>query len=318
MRELKLLVTGATGFIGRRFCRVASEKGLVVRPALRRPEGMDSVAVGDINALTDWSPALEGVDTVVHLAARLHVMDEAAEDPLAEFRRVNVDGTKNLAGQAARGGVRRFVFLSSIKVNGEATLPGQAFTPDDIPNPQDPYAVSKYEAEQALRQVEKENGMEVVIIRPPMVYGPGVRGNFACMMRAVQSGLPLPLGLLGNRRSLVGLDNLVDLIIACIHHPDASGETFLVSDGEDLSMVELIRKLARAMDKRLWLLPVPPYLLKLGGAITGNKAKIERLIGSLVVDISHTCETLGWRPPVSFEEEIEKTGREVVKKAKRG
>jgi len=309
-----LAVTGATGFVGSSLCRVADGKGLRVRRALRQDDGQGGVVVGDLGPDTDWSPALEGVDAVVHLAARVHVMDEEAEDPLAEFRLVNAAGTENLARQAAEAGVQRLVFLSTIKVNGESTPPGQSFTPDDPPNPQDPYAVSKYEAEQALRQVEKETGLEVVIIRPPLVYGPGVKGNFLRLIQLVQKGYPLPLGLVQNKRSLVAIDNLVDLIITCVKHPAAAGQTFLISDGEDLSTPELVRKIARAMGKKPRLVPVPLVMLRLAGRITGKSAEVERLLGSLQVDISGTREMLGWTPRISADEAIEEIGRSLPAK----
>jgi nucleoside-diphosphate-sugar epimerase len=264
---------------------------------------MDGVVVGDINSHTDWSKALEA-HGVVHLAARVHVMDDSAQDPLAEFRAVNVEGTLNLARQAAHAGVKRFVFVSSVKVNGEATLPGCPFNVQDPPAPADPYAISKQEAEKGLRELAAETGLEVVIIRPPLVYGPGVKANFLRLIKTVQKGLPLPLGRVRNKRSLVGIDNLLDLIITCIDHPAAAGQTFLVSDGEDLSTPDLIRKLASAMGRPARLLPVPSTLLRLGGRMIRKSAEVERLVGSLQVDINHTCETLGWRPPVSVDEGI--------------
>ncbi|MFP4226686.1 MAG: UDP-glucose 4-epimerase family protein [Desulfobacterales bacterium] len=297
-------VTGATGFVGRALCASLEKRAGGVRRIVRKKQAGGVAAVGDIGPETDWSGALEGVQTVVHLAARVHVMADEAGDPLAEFRRINLEGTENLARQAAGAGVKRLVFLSSVKVNGEATEFGRPFTVQDAPAPQDPYAISKFEAEQGLRRVEKETGLEVVIIRPPLVYGPGVKANFLRLMQAVQKGLPLPLGLVRNRRSMVALDNLVDLILTCIDHPAAAGQTFLVSDGEDLSTPELIRKLAQAMGKKARLLPVPPALLRLGGTVLGKRAEVERLIGSLQVDIGHTCETLGWRPVVSVDEGV--------------
>ncbi|MBA2880020.1 nucleoside-diphosphate-sugar epimerase [Desulfosalsimonas propionicica] len=317
MQNVKLFITGATGFIGRRLCEVIPEKGFAVRPALRRALDTDGIVVGDLGPATDWSAGLNGVDAVVHLAARVHVMVDKAGDPLAEFRRVNVAGTLNLARQAAGAGVKRLVFLSSVKVNGEATEFGRPFTVQDAPAPQDPYAISKFEAEQGLRQVEKETGLEVVIIRPPLVYGPGVKANFLRLMQAVQKGLPLPLGLVRNRRSMVALDNLVDLIGVCLEHPAAGGQTFLVSDGEDLSTPELIRRLAQAMGKKARLLPVPPALLRLGGSVIGKRAEVERLIGSLQVDIGHTCEKLGWRPVISVDEAIRRCVGESVSQLRR-
>jgi nucleoside-diphosphate-sugar epimerase len=306
MTTNQILITGATGFVGSRLCQIAAEKGFSVRRALRWDNGHGGLVVGDIGPDTDWSGALKDIDVVVHLAARVHVMEDAAKDSLSEFRRTNVDGTLNLAKQAAKAGVKRLVFLSSIKVNGEATRPGQPFTNQDKPDPHDPYALSKHEAEEALRRVEKDTGLEVVIIRPPLVYGPGVKANFLRLIQAVQKGVFLPLGKVNNKRSLVALDNLVDLILTCLKHPAAAGQTFLVSDGQDLSTPGLIRKIARAMGKKARLLPVPPYLLRLAGRIMGKSAEVERLSGSLQVDIGHTCETLGWKPVVSVDEQLKK------------
>ena len=312
MTKEKLLVTGATGFVGSCVCKSA-EKTFSVHPAVRsKGIGAGGIAVGDITLATDWRKALEGVHAVVHLAARVHVMDDDAEDPLAAFRRVNVEGTVNLARQAVRAGVKRFVFLSSVKVNGESTYSGRPFTPKDPAAPQDPYAVSKQEAELELYRMAAETGLEVMVIRPPLVYGPGVKANFLRLMKTVHKGLPLPLGLVRNKRSLVAMDNLVDLIITCVDHSAAAGQTFLVSDGEDLSTPDLIRKLAYAMGRPARLLPVPPALLRLGGKMTGKTAEVDRLIGSLQVDISHTCDTLGWRPPVSVDDALWETGRDFV------
>ena len=308
----KTLVTGATGFVGKALsARLLDCANGGLRIAVRDDvktgvlaAGCESVPVGDVGPQTYWDTALDGVDAVVHLAARVHVMDDKAVDPLAEFRRVNAAGTLHLARQAARARVRRLVYLSSIKVNGEATELGRKFTAADPSAPLDPYGISKIEAEQGLVAVAAETGLEVVIIRPPLVYGPGVKANFLRLIKAVQKGLPLPLGLVRNKRSLVAIDNLVDLIVTCIDHPAAAGQTFLVSDGEDLSTPELVRKLARAMGKKARLLPVPPVLLRIGGRMIGKGGEVERLIGSLQVDISHTCETLGWHPPVSVDEGI--------------
>jgi UDP-glucose 4-epimerase len=263
------------------------------------------VSVGDIGAETDWHAALHGVQGVVHLAARVHVMDECSADPLAEFRRVNVAGTLNLARQAAAAGVQRFIFLSSVKVNGEMTRPGRAFTATDAPAPEDPYGISKLEAEQGLRQIEAQTGMAVVIVRPPLIYGPGVKANFARMIRWVARGLPLPLGAVTeNRRSLVALDNLVDLLALCLTHPAAVGQTFMVSDGEDLSTASMLRRLALAMGKTARLMPLPVALLEFGARLVGRQAMAQRLLGSLQVDSRPTCERLGWRPPLSVDQAL--------------
>jgi UDP-glucose 4-epimerase len=260
-----------------------------------------AVQVGDLDAQTDWSAALAGVNAVVHTAARVHVMQEVAADPLAEFRRVNVQGTLNLARQAAQAGVRRLVFISSVKVNGEATLAGHPFTAQDMPAPLDAYGISKHEAEEGLRNIALSAAMDVAIIRPPLVYGPGVKANFAALMRAVQRGWPLPLGSIHNQRSLVGLDNLIDLIAVCLVHPNAANQTFVVSDGHDLSTAELVQNLARAagVSARLW--PVPVWMLRAGAALLGRSAAVQRLCGNLQVDISRTQTLLDWTPPVPAE-----------------
>ena len=302
-----MLITGATGFVGTGLCQKADDAELKIRRALRSGTGKNEIVIGEIGPYTDWSAALKGIKTVIHLAARVHVMKDKAEGSLAEFRRVNVEGTLNLARQAVNAGVKRLIFISSIKVSGESTHYGKPFTAMDVPNPQDAYAISKFEAEQGLRELEKDTGLEVIIIRPPLVYGPGVKANFLKLMQAVYKGLPLPLGLVQNKRSLVALDNFVDLIISCIHHPAAARQTFLVSDGEDLSMPELIGKLAKAMGKKSRLLPVPPALLSLGGTIAGKRVEMDRLISSLQVDINHTLEVLGWYPKLTVEQGISET-----------
>ncbi len=259
--------------------------------------------VGDLLPMTNWSSALKGVSAVVHCAARVHVMTDKSSDPLAEFRQVNVQSTTNLARQAAAAGVRRFVFLSSIKVNGEFTEVGQAFIADDVPAPKDPYGVSKYEAEQSLQQIASETGMEVVIIRPPLVYGPGVKANFESMMRWLHRGLPLPLAAVTeNRRSLVALDNVVDLIVMCLNHPAAANQTFLVSDGEDLSTAQLLQRMGAAMGRPAHLFFMTPALLKLGAAILNKHGIYQRLCGSLQLDIAKTRHLLGWVPRVSVDE----------------
>jgi nucleoside-diphosphate-sugar epimerase len=299
------LVTGAGGFVGKSLCPTLSARGVNVRVALRSVRGrhhdFDGVLVGVIDGMTDWSMPLQGASTVVHLAARVHVMNDLSENPLTEFRRVNVQGTLNLARQAAQAGVQRFVFISSIKVNGEVTRPGRPFTARDLPNPVDAYGISKQEAEAGLRDIARQTGMEVVIIRPPLIYGPGVKANFAALMRAVQRGWPLPLGAVHNQRSLVGLDNLVDLIAVCLVHPRAANQTLLVSDGHDLSTPELVRGLARAAGVSARLLPVPVWVLQAGATLLGRGDAVQRLCGNLQVDISQAQSVLDWRPPVSVE-----------------
>ena len=246
---------------------------------------------------------MSGVTAVVHLAARVHVMRDTAADPLSEFRRVNVDGTLNLARAAAAAGVKRFVYLSSLKVNGESGT----FAADDPPAPQDAYGISKHEAEAGLRMIAAHGTLEVVIIRPPLVYGPGVRANFAALVRAIARGIPLPLGAVRNLRSLVGIDNLVDFILTCIGHPAATNETFLVSDGEDLSTTDLARRLARAMGRRARLIPVPAAALMLMATAIGRRDVAERLLGSLQVDISKSRRRLAWNPPISVDEGLRRT-----------
>lgn len=246
-------------------------------------------------------PLLSSVDCVIHAAARVHVMHDTEEDPLAAFRDLNVTGTMNLARQAADAGVKRFVFISSIKVNGELTSSGRPFTETDVPNPQDAYAQSKHEAEQGLRQLSAETRMEVVIIRPPLVYGPSVKANFGALKRAVQLGWPLPLGAVNNQRSLVALDNLVDFIVTCIIHPKAANQTFLVSDGQDLSTTELVRGMAQAAGVPARLLPVPVWALQAGASLLGKYDSVQRLCGNLQVDIFKARSLLGWLPPVSVE-----------------
>lgn len=307
---MKVLVTGSTGFVGDALCAHLASRGFLVRAAVRSklgPERSDAVAVGDIGADTDWSTALEGVDQVVHLAARVHIDRDSSRDRLAEHRRVNVEGTRRLASMAADRGVRRFVFLSSAKVNGEVTR--KPCTEADPPRPEGAYAVSKWEAEQALMHIARDTGMEWVILRPPLVYGPGVRANFLELMRAVAAGIPLPFASIDNRRSLLYLGNLVDAVRTCLTHPHARGRTFLVSDGDDLSTPGLTRRLAQALDVPSRLLPMPVALLSLAGKMTGKGAAVDRLVGSLQLDTSAIRQTLGWTPPFGVDEGLQETAR---------
>lgn len=309
----RIVVTGATGFVGNALIQCLATADQYLSIAVTRSKqielypGVRSVHVEDIDSETNWIAALTGVDVVIHCAARVHVMDDQSSDPLVEFRQVNVEGTLNLARQAATFGVKRFIFVSSIKVNGEGTAPGESYKADDIPRPLDPYGISKMEAEQGLRVIAAETSMELVIIRPVLVYGPGVKANFLSMMRWLHKGMPLPFGALHNRRSLVALDNLVDLIVTCIEHPAAAYQTFLVSDGEDLSTTELLSKMAAALGKSSRLLPMPSRLLEAGASILGKRAISQRLCGSLQVDISKTRELLGWSPPVGVDEALRRT-----------
>lgn len=304
----KLVVTGASGFIGRALAlRLLGEGEQVL--GLCRKERELGFAVATVPSLDDAQALrqpLNEAEVVVHCAARAHVMQDTAEDPLSVFREVNRDMTLALARLAAESGVRRFVFLSSIKVNGESTSGRDPFRPDENACPEDPYGISKLEAEQGLRELASETGMEVVIIRPPLVYGPGVKGNFASMIRLVEKGLPLPLGAIHNKRSLVALDNLVDLIITCLDHPAAANDVFLAGDGEDLSTTELLRAVAGAMGKPARLVPVPAGLLMAGATMLGKKAVAQRLLGSLQVDISKARNLLGWQPPLCVEEGLKR------------
>jgi nucleoside-diphosphate-sugar epimerase len=267
--------------------------------------------VGDLSGDANWQQAVEGASVVVHCAGRAHVAD-AAGDSLAEFRAVNVDGTLQLARCAAAAGVRRFIFLSTIKVHGEATASGSPLRPDDACDPKDAYGLSKLEAETALRRLTQDTGMELVIIRPPLVYGPGVKANFAALMNWVKRGWPLPLAAVHNQRSLVGLDNLVDLIVTCMTHGDAPGQVFLVSDGEDVSTTELLRRIGSAMGRPARLVPVPCTWLTLAAAMVGKRGIAQRLLGSLQVDASRTCELLDWRPPLSLDEGLKRAAGRVV------
>lgn len=313
----RVLVTGATGFVGRALCTELLRHGHPVCATLRRGQdstrldldGVEPIVIGTVTAATDWRNALAGCEAVIHLAARVHVMRDKAIDPLTEFCVVNVEGTLTLARQAAEAGVRRFVYLSSVKVNGEQTLPGRPFTEEDMPAPRDPYAISKYKAEEGLHKLAQQTGMEMVIIRPPLVYGPGVKANFRDMMCWLHKGVPLPFGAIHNRRSLLALDNLTNFIVTCLNHPVAANQTFLVSDGEDFSTTILLRRVMVALDMppRLW--PVPQKLLEMGFKLVGKGDMAQRLCRSLQVDITKSRTMLGWVPPLSVDEALAKTAR---------
>ena len=308
-----ILVTGASGFVGHVVCERVLNLGMKVRGSYRSassqprvPAGVEKVHIPSVDGATDWSSALLGVNGIVHTAARVHVLRDSAADPLAEFRRVNVAGTLTLARQAVDAGVRRFIFISSIGVNGAETFE-MPFTAEDKAAPHLPYAVSKHEAELGLRQIAHETGLEVVIIRAPLVFGPGAPGKFDRLLLNVHQGTPLPLGAIHNRRSLVALDNLVDLILTCLNHPAAANQTFLVSDGEDLSTTVLLRRTAAALGRQARLIPVPVLVLRAAARLLGKADLAQQLCGSLQVDISKTRNLLGWSPPVSVDAALRQT-----------
>lgn len=305
----KVLVTGATGFIGRHLCNTLVLSGYNVTGTTRSPEyatrsgSYELKITGDIGAQIDWAPVLRDVDYVVHLAARVHVMSEAAVDPLAVFRRVNSWGSEELARSAAIAGVKRLIYISTIKVLGEKTE-GRPFRCTDKVAPCDPYAISKLEAEEALHSVAEKEGLEIVILRPPLVYGPSVGGNFLRVLSLVSRGIPLPLGMIQNARSMLAVSNFCDVIQISLEHPAAVGRTFLVADGKDISTPELFRMIGSLMDKSVWLLPVPEQLLKLGGKIFRRSNEVARLCDSLQVDIENTKNVLSWSPRTSLEDGI--------------
>jgi len=315
-----IAVTGANGFVGRKVCQALIECGHIVHAVTRHPyQGEDSSAyknfiVDEIGGKTRWVDILKGVDCVIHLAARVHVMSDSSSDPLLEYREINTRGTMNLARQALAAGVKRLVYISSIKVNGESTAINIPFTAQDKCSPNDPYAISKFEAERQLFELSRSSDIDIVVIRPPLVYGPGVKANFLSMMRWVNKGVPLPLGLVKNKRSLVALDNLVDLLILCMEHPAAANEVFLVSDGEDLSLVQLLKLMAVALDKPSRLIPIPTWLIRISATLLGQKNISRRLLDSLQVDISKTRNVLNWKPPVSTAEALKATATDFLAK----
>lgn len=312
MNSPHVLVTGASGFVGEAVVmRLLLDQKFTPVAAVRsvsRLAGLCRVLYCPLGARSGI-PSLEGIHVVIHCAARVHVMNECAQDALAEFRKVNVEGTAALALQAAAAGVSRFIFISSIKVNGECTLSGAPFLFNDDPAPHDPYALSKYEAEQRLQEISLNTGMEVVIIRPPLVYGPGVKANFLSMMNWLNKGVPLPLGKIANRRSLVSLSNLVDLIVHCVDHPAAPGNTFLVSDGVTVSTTQLLEIINKTLSRPALLIPVPVWMLKGLLMLLGKNLIAQRLFDSLEVDITRTQSVLGWSPPVSADSAILQTVR---------
>jgi len=307
-----ILVTGAGGFVGTAVVSELIARGLAYRAVTRGP-CIGYFGIGNIDARTDWGVALKGVATIIHLASRAHVVNEAAADQVAHYRTTNVDSTLNLARQAIKAGVKRFVFVSSIKVNGETTETDRPFTAEDVPDPQNPYARSKLEAEQGLFALSRESGLEVTVIRPPLVYGPGVKANFATMLDWIDRGIPLPLGAVYNKRSFVFVGNLADLIILSVSHPAAAGQVFLVSDGEDISTTDLFRKIALALGRPLRIMPFPTPLLNLAASAIGQRAIISRLTDSLQVDVARTRNLLGWEPRKSIDEGLWQTTRSFQK-----
>ena len=313
---MSVLITGASGFIGSNLCKNLGRDGLFVRLVYREGAVKNNPQIFTVNGIdksTGWSGAFDNIETVIHAAARVHVMDDSSVDPLSEFRAVNTYGTLHLAQQAAQAGVKRFIFISTIKVNGESTLTGVPFKPEDSSIPTDPYGLSKYEAEVGLRKIAKETGMEVVIIRPPLVYGPGVKGNFVSMMKWLNKGIPLPLGAINNKRSFVSLDNLISLITICIDHPNAANETFLVSDDNDISITTLLSELAVSLNTPKRLLPIPGAWLMFCAKLLGKQDVALRLLGSLQVDITKTKSLLGWSPPYTVDESLKKTAQFFMK-----
>lgn len=311
-----LLLTGAGGFVGRAVALRVIGEGWMLRACYHRPVAGqvllgDSVTATQLGPATDWTAVVTGVDVIVHCAARVHVMRETELDPLTEFRRVNAAGSINLARHAAAAGVRRFVFLSSIGVNGVETT-GAPFREDDSPAPHSPYAMSKYEAELGLCEVARQTDMEVVIVRPPLVYGPGAPGNFDRLLHVLDRGLPLPFGAVHNRRSLIALSNLVGFVSTAVSHPQAANRTFLVSDGEDVSTTELLRRVGHALGKPVRLFPVPVSLLRGAARFLGKEDLATQLCGSLQLDIAPAREILGWVPPVRLDDALNEAARHFV------
>lgn len=303
----RVLVTGGLGFVGNALAGGAASRGFKVCVSSRQKlttqdNRIGYFQVGDLDPATDWFAALQGIEAVVHCAGRAHVMKDLVSDPLAAFRITNLAGTLNLAHQAVNAGIKRFVFISSIGVNGSRTAIGKPFSEADKPSPHNAYALSKWEAEQGLLRIADQTGLEVVIIRPPLVYGWNAPGNFGSLMRAVQRGWPLPLGAIHNQRSLIALDNLVDFIITCVTHPKAANQTFLISDGQDLSTTELVRGMAQAARMPARLLPVPVWALEWAGRLAGKGDTIQRLCGNLQIDSSKARDLLGWESKVSVQE----------------
>lgn len=308
-----VFVTGATGFVGSALIkRLLKEKANITAAVLpdentnHLPPEVVRIVVEPLSGTSDYSSVMQHIDCVIHLAARVHIMKETATEPLQEFRKVNLHGTLRLAQHAAEAGVKRFVFMSTIGVNGNITS-NKAFSEDDTPAPHNSYSVSKLEAEIGLREISAKTGMEVIIVRAPLVYGPGNPGNFLSLLRLVNKGIPLPFASVHNQKSFLYVDNLADALVCCATHPRAAGQTFLVSDGEDISTPKLIRQLAIALDRPSRLIPFPPPLMRLAGKLTGKSSAVERLLGSLVVDSSKIRRELGWQPPFTMEQGLLQT-----------
>ena len=309
---MRVLLTGATGFVGRALLRrLRDTPGIDPVAGVRQADALsladiacERLLLGDLNLAAPTADDLRGIDVVVHAAARAHVMEDAADSPLEAFRSVNVAASLRLAQAAAQAGVRRFLYISSIKVNGEESVDGLPFTAEDRPRPQDPYGVSKWEAEQVLAACCKRAGMELAVVRPPLVYGPGVRANFLRLMQGLSRGLPLPLGAMNNRRSLVSLENLIALLVVCLDHPGAANQTFLVSDDEDISIANLARRLSHLLGSRAWLIPLSPAYLRAGLQLFGRQSAVHRLCGELRVDIAKTRTLLNWAPPQRLDQAL--------------
>ena len=307
----RILVTGANGFLGSNLCKVLKKQQLNITAVMRNADlsimADDYFLVGDINSSTDWSSVLINVDVVFHIAARVHLMLDAASDPLTEFRCVNTAGTEHLARSAAANGVRRLVYVSSIKVNGEETFCSRSYSEQNVPAPLDPYGVSKWEAEQALHRVANETGLEVVIIRSPLVYGAGVKANFLSLLNAVNKSLPLPVGSIDNRRRMIYVGNLVDALITCARHPAAAGQTYLVSDAESVSTPNLIRNLAKVLGRRCFVFSFPIFILRFLAKLLGKSKAVDRLTQSLEIDSSKIYNELSWKPPYTMQQGLQAT-----------
>lgn len=311
MYPLKVLVTGSSGFLGQRLVTQLREHGDSVREVVRNNFSDDKSVyhINSINGNTDWSSAFTGVDCIVHCAARVHQMEESEACALEAYRDINTRGTVHLAKQAAKAGVKRFVFVSSVKVNGEQSKPNTPFLPNYELIPQDAYGLSKYEAEMQLKQLSIETDLEIVIVRPPLVYGPGVKENFLSMMRWVKKGIPLPLGAIHNKRSLVYIDNLVNLLVTCCSHPNAVGETFMVSDDQDISTTQLLKLITAEMERQCVLIPVPMKIINFVTMVLRKPYLYPKICGNLQVDISKTKMVLGWSPPVPLKQGVNQTVR---------